>query len=228
VQCPHQKINRALVLGGAQGIGKDTVLAPVQTAVGPWNFVEVSPSQILGRFNGFAKAVILRVSEARDLGDVDRFAFYDSMKKYEAAPPEALRVDEKNLREYAALNVCGVVITSNDKDSLYLPRDDRRHFVTWSPRTRDEERFAGSYWSDLYAWFASGGAAHAAAYLRAFDLTHFNPAAPPPHTAAFWMAVDAHRPPEDAELADAVDRLGNPRALTLTQIGQRPGDAGVL
>ena len=30
---------------------------------------EVSPSQMLGRFNGFLKSVILRVSEARDLGE---------------------------------------------------------------------------------------------------------------------------------------------------------------
>ena len=31
--------------------------------------------QIMGRFNGFLKSVILRVNEARDLGDVDRFQF---------------------------------------------------------------------------------------------------------------------------------------------------------
>ena len=80
VQRPQEKINHALVLGGAQGIGKDTLLEPVKHAVGPWNFHEVSPQQMLGRFNGFLKSVILRVNEARDLGDVDRFAFYDHMK----------------------------------------------------------------------------------------------------------------------------------------------------
>jgi hypothetical protein len=82
VQKPAEKINHALVLGGAQGIGKDTILEPVKHAVGPWNWFEVSPMQVLGRFNGFVKSVILRVSEARDLGDVDRFAFYDHMKVY--------------------------------------------------------------------------------------------------------------------------------------------------
>lgn len=68
---PDIKINHALFLGGAQGIGKDTILEPVRHAIGPWNFQEVSPQQILGRFNGFVKSVILRVSEARDLGDID-------------------------------------------------------------------------------------------------------------------------------------------------------------
>ena len=66
VQRPQEKINHALVLGGAQGIGKDTLLEPVKYAVGSWNFREVSPQQAMGRFNGFLKAVILRVSEARD------------------------------------------------------------------------------------------------------------------------------------------------------------------
>ncbi len=128
VQRPAEKINHAIVMGGSQGIGKDTILEPVKAAIGPWNFTEVSPQHMLGRFNGFVKSVILRVSEARDLGDVDRFAFYDHMKTYTAAPPDVLRVDEKNMREYAVFNVCGVIITTNHKtDGIYLPADDRRH-----------------------------------------------------------------------------------------------------
>ena len=83
-----------------------------------------------GRFNGFLKATILRISEARDLGEFDRFASYESMKTYIAAPPDVLRCDEKNLREHKILNVCGVVITKNYKtDGIYLPVDDRRHYV---------------------------------------------------------------------------------------------------
>jgi hypothetical protein len=84
-----------LVLGGAPGIGKDSLLEPAKYAVGPWNFSEVSPKNILARFNGFLKSVILGVSEARDLGDFDRFAFYEATKIYTAAPPDVLRVDEK-------------------------------------------------------------------------------------------------------------------------------------
>ena len=74
------------MLGGNQGVGKDTILEPVKNAIGPWNFSEVSPTQMMGRFNGFLKSVILRVSEARDLGDSDRYAFYEHMKPIIAAP----------------------------------------------------------------------------------------------------------------------------------------------
>ena len=54
-QHPGDKINHALVLGGDQGIGKDTLLEPVKHAVGPWNFHEISPTHLLGAFNGFVK-----------------------------------------------------------------------------------------------------------------------------------------------------------------------------
>jgi Family of unknown function (DUF5906)/Bifunctional DNA primase/polymerase, N-terminal len=217
VQQPQDKINHALALGGAQGIGKDTLLEPVKRAVGPWNFHEVSPQHMLGRFNGFLKSVILRVNEARDLGDINRFAFYDHMKAYTAAPPDVLRVDEKNLREYYVLNCCGVIITTNHKaDGIFLPADDRRHFVAWSDLTN--YNFNDAYWAALWGWYDSGGDRHVAAYLRCLDISAFGPKAPPPKTAAFWDIVDANCAPEDAELADVLDRLGNPDATTLIRV----------
>jgi hypothetical protein len=217
VQRPAEKINHAIVMGGSQGIGKDTILEPVKAAIGPWNFTEVSPQHMLGRFNGFVKSVILRVSEARDLGDVDRFAFYDHMKTYTAAPPDVLRVDEKNMREYAVFNVCGVIITTNHKtDGIYLPADDRRHYVAWSNIERSE--FDEGYWTDLYRWYANGGIGHVAAYLRNLPLDDFDAKAPPPKTAAFWDIVSSNQAPEEAELADALDRLGWPSVVTISSI----------
>jgi hypothetical protein len=217
VQRPEEKINHALVLGGAQGIGKDTLLEPVKQAVGPWNFREVSPQQMLGRFNGFLQSVILRVSEGRDLGDVDRFKFYDHMKAYTAAPPDVLRVDEKHIPEHSVPNVCGVILTSNHKtDGIYLPADDRRHFVAWSDLSRED--FTPAYWNGLWSWYGAGGAAHVAAYLATLDLSTFDPKAPPPKTAAFWAIVDANQAPEDAELADVLDLMGNPEATTLIRV----------
>lgn len=220
VQRPDEKINHALVLGGSQGVGKDTLLEPVKRAVGPWNFAEVSPRQALGRFNGFQKSVILRISEARDLGEVDRFQFYEGMKTLTAAPPDVLRIDEKNLREYSIFNCCGVVITTNHKtDGIYLPPDDRRHFVAWSDLTKED--FVDGYWLSLWRWYESGGCGHVAAYLRALDLSAFDPKAPPHKTPEFWDIADANRAPEEAELADVLDDLGNPDALTLAQLISR-------
>jgi hypothetical protein len=217
VQTPAEKINHALVLGGAQGIGKDTLLEPVKYAVGPWNFHEVSPSHLLGPFNGFARSVILRVSEARDLGDINRFSFYDHTKTYTAAPPDVLRVNEKNLREYYVFNCIGFLVTTNHKtDGIYLPADDRRHYVAWSQRTKEE--FTAKYWNELWSWYQNGGIEHVAAYLSEIDLTNFDAKAPPPKTATFWDIVASNNAPEDAELADVLEALGSPGAVTLGQL----------
>jgi Family of unknown function (DUF5906) len=217
VQRPQEKINHALVLGGPQGIGKDTLLEPVKYAVGPWNFHEVSPAHLLGRFNGFVKSVILRVNEARDLGDVDRFSFYDHTKIYTAAPPDVLRCDEKNLREHDVFNCLGFIITSNHKtDGIYLPADDRRHYVAWSHRTKEE--FSPGYWTRLWGWYESGGFGHVAAYLTELDFSDFDVKAAPPKTAAFWDIVGANHAPEDGELMDLLDTLGNPDVVTLLQL----------
>ena len=191
------------------------MLEPVRRAVGPWNFQEVSPQQILGRFNGFLKSVILRISEVRDLGDHDRFAFYEHMKAYTAAPPDVLRIDEKNLREYNIPNCTGVIITTNHRlDGLYLPADDRRHYVAWSPLTKDD--FDDDYWRSIWRWYVGGGDCDVVAYLAELDISDFDPKAAPKKTPTFWDIADAGNAPEDAELADLLDQIGRPHAVTLS------------
>ena len=220
VQRPHEKINFALVFGGKPGIGKDTILEPVKQAIGPWNFADVSPQTMLGRFNKFVKSVILRVNEARDLGESNRFAFYDHMKSIIAAPPDVLRVDEKHAGEYYVPNLTGVIITTNHKtDGIYLPAEDRRHLVAWSTLSRDD--FANDYWRNLYRWYANGGNEAVAQYLASRDLSDFDPKAPPPKTQAFWEIANANRAPEDAELMDVLDDLGQPDVVTLDQVASR-------
>jgi hypothetical protein len=221
-QHPETKINHGLVLGGQQGIGKDTIIEPVKEAVGPWNCQDVAPTKLLGRFNGHRKSVILIVSEARDLGEMNRYAFYEATKTLMAAPPNVLQCDEKNLREHYVQNVVGVIITTNHKiDGLYLPADDRRHYVAWSKLNKED--FGADFWRDHYRWHHSGGFEDVAAYLQEYDLSGFDPKEAPPHTAAWWTIVGANRAPEEAELSDIIDKLGNPAALTITMISENAG-----
>jgi hypothetical protein len=86
---------------------------------------------------------------------------------------------------------------------MFLPADDRRHYVAWSDLTKDD--FAPEYWNQLWTWYDNGGDCHVAAYLANLDISKFNPKAPPPKTAAFWDIVDANRAPEQSELADILD-----------------------
>lgn len=84
--------------------------------------------------------------------------------------------------------------------------------------------FADGYWKKLWDWYAAGGIAHVAAYLTELDISTFDPKAPPPKTDAFWAIVDANRAPEDAELADVLDQIKNPKALTLSWIRSATSD----
>lgn len=223
VQRPGEKINHALVLGGAPGVGKDTMLDPVRHGVGPWNFQEITPQQLLGRFNGFLKSVILRINETRDLGEMDRYAFYEHSKQYMAAPPDVLRCDEKHIREYSVVNVMGVILTTNHKtNGIYLPADDRRHYVAWSPRNK--ETLPPDYFDRIYDWYDAGGRNNVIAFLQSYNLASFDAKASPPKTQAFFEIVDANRAPEDAELADTLERMRSPDALTIQQLIDRADD----
>jgi len=117
-----------------------------------------------------------------------------------------LRVDEKHLREHYIANGVGVILTGNYKtDGIYLPHDDRRTYVAWSDR--EPKDFAPAYWNGLWRWYREGGLRHVAAYLAELDISGFDPKAPPRKTPAFWAIVDANRAPEDAELADVIEKI---------------------
>jgi Family of unknown function (DUF5906) len=221
-QCPGLKPNHCVVLVGDPDIGKDTLLYPVRHAVGAWNFRDISLGHLVYPNNDFLCAVIVRVNEARDTGDtnrgrIDRYALHDHMKPLLTTPPETHRINRKYLPEYTIFNLVGVIITTNHPDALYLPSDDRRHFVAASECKRSD--FSADYFDKMYTWYdKEGGIGHVAAYLREYDLTSFNAKMAPSKTAAFWDMVNVERSADYGELADAIDALGKPEALTLNEL----------
>ena len=216
-QRPGQKVNHGIVLGGTPGIGKDTIVEPVKHGVGTWNCSEIAPKNLLDDFDGWKKSVLLIVSEARDMGDVTRRALYEHTKTLLVTPPNVLRCNEKYLREHAVFNVIGVIVTTNYPDSLHLPAEDRRHYVAWSDRNKDRD-YQPNYWNEMYAWYEREGHAHVIAYLDSVDLSGFDPKAPPPLTPAFWIMVNSSRSSEDSTMADILEALGSPAAVTAEQV----------
>ena len=179
------------------------------------------PDHLLGRFNGFAKSVILRVNEARDLGDrINRFTFYDHTKIYAAAPPDVLRVDEKHLREYYVFNVLGF-FDHQPQDRRHLPAGGRSTALRGLVHLTKED-FTPDYWR------RSGAGTAAAALsmsppISASSISAFDPKTPPPQTPACWDIVNTSQAPEDAELADVIDALDNPDVMTLASIAAANG-----
>ncbi len=162
-------------------------------AVGSWNFAEVTPVQLLGRFNGFIKSVILRINEARDLGEINRYAFYEHLQADHrgAARGAALRREEHPRIQRAQRRRRHHHVELPDRRLLPAARRS-------PPLCRLVAAPAGDLGptisTKLYRWYEDeGGNRHVAAWLAAVNLADFNPKAPPQKTAAFWEIVDAER-----------------------------------
>jgi hypothetical protein len=115
----------------------------------------------------------------------------------------------------------GVVLTTNHRtNGIYLPANDRRHFVAWSDEPKGGA--GDDYFEDHYAWLGRGGRANVTAFLRSVSLESFNPMAPSPQTDAFGAIVDANHAPEDDDLATAISLLDKPAALIVRDITGHP------
>jgi hypothetical protein len=221
VQRADVKINHCIVLGGDPGIGKDSMIAGLRQAIGPWNMGECNPPNLFEDYTAsFLQRVILRVNEARDMGEgrINRYDFYEGTKTMMADPPETLPVQEKYLKRYEIMNLVGVLITTNNKtNGLYLPHDDRRYYVAWSPLKPAD--ISPGYFTNLWAWYAerdstgASGFDHVAAFLRDYDLAAFDPKATPPKTPAFFEIVGANQAPEESELVALLAIMGDPIGL---------------
>jgi hypothetical protein len=239
VQHPGAKINHALVLGGPPRIGKDALRVPVREAVGQWNVAEVSPEKVLSQWNDYQQSVICRISEAKDLGDFNRYNFYEATKVLIAASPDTVLVNSKYRPLIYIANVTLAVITTNHRvGAMYLPRDDLRHYVCWSEAKFED--FDKDYFNELFDWYDNeNGCAIVADYLLKRDLSRFNPKAPPKLTPAFWAMVDrrhgvveserrfrqlAARPKEQSPNAASIRAM---RICCVPQRGQQTrGDVG--
>jgi uncharacterized protein DUF5906 len=204
-QRPQIKINHALVLGGDQGIGKDTIFAGLERAVGFSNFRPITPSQVIdSQFNGELKCVVLYISEVHDLGIGDRIKFYNMMKDKLATPPTTIRINEKYRQPFYIPNLLFAVMTTNfQTGGIYLPPNDRRHYVGWSSVKKGDH--TKEWWDDYYKWFNSAGDECIAGFLQAYDLSDFNPKAEPLKTEAWHAMVNASRSSEEMELTDVLE-----------------------
>jgi hypothetical protein len=210
VRFPAIKINHGWIVGSdAQGIGKDTLFEPIVAILGPWNCSEVSAAQAMDeKFNPHLEALFCRISEANDLGDDNRFKFYERRKSWMVAPPAVLSVADKHVKAHPVINVVGIVVTGNSKAGLYLPAEDRRHDVAWSECKPSD--FAEGYFVELYRWYNAGGFAHVKAYLDAVDLSAWDPKAPPPKGAAFRAIVAHNQSSAATNLGDLLDWYNYP------------------
>jgi hypothetical protein len=180
-QHPETKINHAVLHGGDEGCGKDTMWAPLLWAVcGPSmrNRGILDNDTISSQWGYQLEAEIIILNELKEPDARERRALANKLKPIIAAPPEMISINRKGLAPYHMVNRCFVLAFSNDPVPISLATQDRRWFCIWSSAPRMQPAAAAKLW----AWYRAGGFAAVTGWLARRDVSRFNPAAAPAMT----------------------------------------------
>ena len=205
VQNPGVKINHALLIGGAQGAGKDSMIAPLLYAIGgenKTNCTSVETTELTQPWGYFLENEVIIFNELRQTEAIDRRALENRLKPILAAPPELLTVQRKGAHPVQVLNQALVLAMTNFRDAIAIPTEDRRWFVLWTDAPRMAEADAAALWR----YFRAGGLQAGAAYLRQRDVSSFNPGATPPWTEAKSIMVSQARSLSESWLIERIQR----------------------
>jgi len=210
VQYPGIKINHAILLGGNHGSGKDTLMAPFFWSIGgdtKSNCSMVKNEELTSQWGYALECEVMEIAELRQADAKDRRAIENTLKPIIAAPPELLPVNRKGLHPYMALNRIFVVAFTNERGAISLPSEDRRWFVLWCEADRLPVADADALWNWYKNQNGFGAVAH---YLSTYDVSAWNPSAPPPMTEAKRILIDAAMSPAEAALVSAIrNRVGD-------------------
>jgi hypothetical protein len=232
IQRPEEKCNWAVVLSGSQGIGKDTILAPLRTIM-HGNCGETTAQSVLSAYHPWVQNVMIVVNETAPDDNHKLVTFYNNMKTIIAAPPTFLTYTNKYEKERYVVNVARVFMTTNNYESLFIPEDDRRYFVMHSAVKHGWHLEADlpDYFAELHA--SGMRAEDVNAWLGRRDISRFACGAAPASTAAKKL-IQAHwnAEPEDA-VTVAIDALERPPVLFTFELvaasfdGKREVDAAL-
>ena len=182
VQNPASKINHAVLHGGDEGCGKDTMWAPFIWAVaGPHNRNRsILDNRDLTSQWGYAlESEIVILNELKEGDAATRRALANQLKPIIAAPPDTITINRKGLHPYPMVNRVLVLAFSNDMVPISLPTQDRRWFAIWSRAPKMATEASDALWH----WYEKkGGFETIAAWLWQRDVSRFNPSATPPET----------------------------------------------
>lgn len=206
LQNPKVKINHAVLHGGDEGCGKDTMWAPFLWAVtGPElrNRGMLDNDTMNTQWGYQFESEVLILNELKQPEAKDRRSLANKLKPLIAAPPDSLVVNRKGLHPYSMPNRLFVLAFSNDPVPIVLESQDRRWFVIWSDAPRMQAHEANEIWS----WYKSVGFGRCARWLYDRDVSNFNPAAAPPVTEYKERLVASGRSASESFLLEHI-RMG--------------------
>ena len=205
LQHPEVKINHAVLHGGDEGCGKDTLWFPfIWSVCGPnlRNRGLVDAKGINSRWGYALESEILILNELKEPDAGERRALSNHLKPIIAAPPDTLTIERKGLHPYDMVNRLFVLAFTNDPVPITLPTQDRRWFCIWSYAPRMDKADAAALWD----WYKGGGLVAVARWLKARDVSAFNPKAMPPWTDYRTRLIETGRSMAESYVIEQVLR----------------------
>jgi len=209
IQNPGQRVNWALLLQGAQGIGKTYFINVLQLILGDL-VTNLDPQAINGRFTGWAHgSLVVGVEEIRVVG-ANRFESLDRMKPFITNP--TVQIEEKGRDHRTVANFTSYFLLTNHKDAIPLTAGDRRYGVIFSRIQSEEQLYkelggsvpAGEYFAKLFSESQRRSDALARWFLDYPISNTFEPKGRAPETDARRMMMDVSVSPERSEIEDAL------------------------
>lgn len=167
VQLPGRPGETAIVLRGGQGVGKSFFAKHFGKLFGQ-HFVHLgSSAHLTSNFNSHLRdCVLLFADEAFVANEKKHESIYKTLVTEESLPIEAKGVDVEFYR-----NCTHMILASNDRFPVPVPKDDRRSFVL---DVADTKQRKSKYFGELAAWLNDGGYGILLSHLLTLDLTDFN------------------------------------------------------
>ena len=206
LQNPKVKINHAVLHGGDEGCGKDSLWAPFLWSVcGPSmrNRGLVDGKSINSRWGYALESEVMILNELKEPEASERRALANSLKPIIAAPPDTLTIERKGLHPYDMVNRVFVLAFTNHQVSITLETQDRRWFCVWSdaPKMTEDEGKA------LWKWYEAGGMARVAKWLALRDVAAFSPKATPMATEFKSRLIDKSRSMAETYIMEQIEKM---------------------
>lgn len=211
IQNPGERINHALVIQGAQGLGKDSIFKAVAAILGQHNVASVTLPEVESQFNDwmFGRQLII----FQEMLAPGRRAIYNKLKT--VITDETAQINGKHMPVYRVYNRAAYVFLTNYKHALSIDPDDRRMWV-WHSRMRPQPK---EYYIEFYKWLANKlSASYLYNYLVHYDTSKFSATAHPPMTSGKRLMIRSSSGEVEQYLQDAFENNAWPLGSDLVNM----------
>jgi hypothetical protein len=216
--CETRRIGWALLIQGAEGIGKSFLRELMARLLGPSNVTSIGSTQLQEQYNSYLEGKTLVFGEEIRMVGHNR---HDPLAHIKAAiTNDTVTIRKMRMDPYEITNHADFVLVTNHRDALPLTREDTRFFVVFSTLATAEQVLAfkaenPDYYDRLWAIVNEPGAAGwVRKWLRERVAYHpeFKAGARAPDSAAKADIAASERSDIEDAICDVLDdHAGDPR-----------------